>query len=303
MSTFRIISFDGGGIKGALSTRILKRLYLDNPNLLKKTNLFAGTSTGALIALSLSYGFNGKEIDDIYCYKNIKNIFSPKRFNLLHPRYKDKSLKNFIESTISKEATLNDLQKYVFIPAFHLKGVNQDHWQGVFFNNLTKNITSNERLVDVALASSAAPTYFPSHKNYIDGGVLTNSPAIASLITVLHNMKGKYTLDDFKVLSIGTGITPKKISSNTKNWGVLQWAIKPFSKVKLPLISVLLNDDAALEDLYCSELLGDNYLRINPILLEDIEIDDYTKVPLLKLTADNYNYEKANKFIREQFLE
>lgn len=222
---------------------------------------------------------------------------------MLHPRYKDKSLKNFIESTISKEATLNDLQKYVFIPAFHLKGVNQDHWQGVFFNNLTKNITSNERLVDVALASSAAPTYFPSHKNYIDGGVLTNSPAIASLITVLHNMKGKYTLDDFKVLSIGTGITPKKISSNTKNWGVLQWAIKPFSKVKLPLISVLLNDDAALEDLYCSELLGDNYLRINPILLEDIEIDDYTKVPLLKLTADNYNYEKANKFIREQFLE
>ena len=145
MSTFRIISFDGGGIKGALSTRILKRLYLDNPNLLKKTNLFAGTSTGALIALSLAYGFNGKEIDDIYCYKNIKNIFSPKRFNLLHPRYKDKSLKNFIESTISKEATLNDLQKYVFIPAFHLKGVNQDHWQGVFFNNLTKNITSNER--------------------------------------------------------------------------------------------------------------------------------------------------------------
>ena len=55
-------------------------------------------------------------------------------------------------------------------------------------------------------------------------------------------------------------------------------------------------------DLYCSELLGDNYLRINPILLEDIEIDDYTKVPLLKLTADNYNYEKANTFIREQFL-
>ncbi len=144
MSTFRIISFDGGGIKGALSTRILKRLYLDNPNLLKKTNLFAGTSTGALIALSLAYGLNGKEIDDIYCYKNIKKIFSPKRFNLFHPRYRDKMLKIFIESTISKEATLNDLQKYVFIPAFHLKGVNQDHWQGVFFNNLTKNITSDE---------------------------------------------------------------------------------------------------------------------------------------------------------------
>ena len=148
MSTFRIISFDGGGIKGALSTRILKRLYLDNPNLLKKTNLFAGTSTGALIALSLAYGFNGKEIDDIYCYKNIKNIFSPKRFNLLHPRYKDKSLKNFIESTISKEATLNDLQKYVFIPAFHLKGVNQEDKSGMKL----KVINNTDKLVNVNIS-------------------------------------------------------------------------------------------------------------------------------------------------------
>ena len=302
MSTFRIISFDGGGIKGSLSTRILKKLYLDNPTLLKNTDLFAGTSTGALIALSLAFGLNGEEIDDIYSYKNIKHIFSPKRFNLAHPRYKNKKLKELIESTIPKEATLDTLQKYVFIPAFHLKGLTQDHWQGVFFNNLIENITSHERIVDVAIASSAAPTYFPSHKNYIDGGILTNSPAIASVITALHNMKGKYTIDDFKVLSIGTGITPKKISSNTHNWGVLQWAIKPFSNVKLPLISVLLNDDAALEDLYCSELLGDNYFRINPILLEDIEIDDYTKVPLLKLTADNYDYEKVNNFIREKFL-
>lgn len=302
MSTFRIISFDGGGIKGALSTRILKKLYLDNPTLLKETNLFAGTSTGALIALALAYGINGSEIDDIYCYKNIKHIFSPKRFNLFHPKYKGKRLRSFIESTLSKETTLNDLQKYVFIPAFHLKGLTQNHWQGVFFNNFTKNITSNEKLVDVALASSAAPTYFPSHKNYIDGGLLTNSPAIASLIAVLHNMKGKYTLDDFKVLSIGTGLTTKTITSNTHNWGVLQWAIKPFSKVKLPLLSVLLNDDGALEDLYCKELLGDNYLRINPILSEDVEIDDYTKVPFLKSTADTYDYEKANKFIREYFL-
>lgn len=302
MSTFKIISFDGGGIKGALSTRILKRLCKDNPTLLENANLFAGTSTGGLISLALASGISGEEIDNIYSNKNIKDIFSPKRLNIIHPRFKNKKLEKFIEATLSKEATLNDLQKYVFVPAFHLSGLTQDHWQGVFFNNLAQNITSRERLVDVALASSAAPTYFPSHKKYIDGGVLTNSPAIASVITVMHNLKGKYNLNDFKVLSIGTGITPKKVNSNTSNWGILQWAIRPFSKVKLPLISVLLNDDASLEDLYCSELLGDNYFRINPILLEDVEIDDYTKVPLLKLAADNYNLEEANTFIREQFL-
>lgn len=302
MPTFRIISFDGGGIKGALSTRILVRLCKDNPTLLGKTDLFAGTSTGALIALSLAYGLSCDQIDMFYSYHNLKNIFTPKRFNLIHPRFQNKKLKDMIESNIPKDTTLSDLKKYVFIPAFNLNGLTKDYWQGVFFNNLTHNITSRERIVDVALASSAAPTYFPSHNKYIDGGILTNSPSIASVITVMHNLKGKYNLNDFRVLSIGTGITPKKVSSETSNWGVLQWAFRPFSKVKLPLLSVLLNETSSLEDLYCNELLENNYFRINPLLFEDIELDDYKKVHSLKLTADSINLDDANSFIRDTFL-
>ena len=98
------------------------------------------------------------------------------------------------------------------------------------------------------------------------------------------------------------GILQKKIETNTSKWGILQWSLRPFSSVKLPLISVLLNDTSSLEDLYCRELLGNTYLRINPKLPKDIELDDYKKVTLLKNIANKYDLTKANSFISEVFL-
>ena len=302
MPIFRIISFDGGGVRGALSSRLFKRLILDNPGLIKYTDLFAGTSTGGLISLSLAYGLTPDEIDELYSFNNMKTIFTPKRFNLFHPKYKNKALRKLISTSISSDATLNDLDKFVFIPSFNLKGTTANHWQGIFFNNLNNPSKHNYKIVDVALATSAAPTYFPSYNNFIDGGVITNCPAMASVITVMHKFPGKYRLQDFRVLSIGCGDCEKRIETNTSKWGILQWSLQPFSSVNLPLISVLLNDTSSLEDLYCRELLGNTYLRINPKLPEDIELDNYKKVTLLKNTANKYNLSKANSFIRDVFL-
>lgn len=302
MSTFRIISFDGGGVKGVLSTRLLKRLCDSNPSLLANTDLFAGTSTGALIALSLANGCTGEFIDNMYSYENIKKIFSKNRINLLRPKFKNKLLKEFLLDVIPADTTIGDLKKYVFVPAFSINGITARHWQGVFFNNITNNSTCNEKVIDAALASSAAPTYFPIHNNYIDGGLITNSPSIASVIVTMHNSNKKYSLSDFRVLSIGTGLTPKGIRTLNPNWGILQWAFRPFTKVKFPLLSILLNDSIKLEDLYCSQLLGKNYFRLNPLLVDDVEIDDYKKVNLLKDCANNYDLEKANLFIKNNFL-
>lgn len=297
MKNFRIISFDGGGIRGAVSTRILKRLVTSNPNLLSKTDLFAGTSTGAIIALSLAFGLSIDAIDNLYCYDNLKKIFGHKSLNLFHPKYKNTDLKNLITSTIPIETTLKDLKKYVFIPAFNVYD-----FSDVFFNNLSENSTIKETVLDACLASSAAPTYFPSHKNFIDGGLVTNSPSIASVIAAIHDLSPKYKLENFRVLSIGTGDNPKKITSNTTNWGVLKWAFNPFSKVKSPITSVLLDDTSSLADRYCIELLGDNYLRINPLITCPIELDDYKKLNTLTSISDNYNLDEANTFIKKYFL-
>src|SRR5215469_16297585 len=79
MSNYLILSCDGGGIRGYLSSLLLQQLNNDlgifgtnNQNI----NLYAGTSTGGLIALALAYG---KSIDDIVqLYKTEgPNIFNP----------------------------------------------------------------------------------------------------------------------------------------------------------------------------------------------------------------------------------
>lgn len=302
MAPFRIISFDGGGIKGALSTRILKRLCEKYPELLSKTDLFAGTSTGALISLVLAYGKDSEYIDNLYNYETIKSIFTPAHFNPFRPKYSNKNLKNILSTVFHEYLTIGDLKKYVFIPSFNVKGFNSNNWQPVFFNNLSKGELSTAKVIDVALSSSAAPTYFPSHKNFIDGGVIDNSPSASSMISTMKILKPRHQLSDFRVLSIGTGQTLDSIKNDTSNWGALQWALYPTSNMKLPLVSILLMSDAPLSEMYCQELIGLNYHRINPILNYEIPLDDYKKVPLLKKAVDNLDLSEAYRYIERYFL-
>ncbi|MEG1255743.1 patatin-like phospholipase family protein [Clostridium sp.] len=301
MSTFRIIAFDGGGIRGALSTRILKRICIRYPELLTYTDLFAGTSTGALIALALAYGKDGNYVDSLYNYETIKSVFTPSHLNLFRPKYNNKNLKNMISSVFPEDLVLGDLKKYVFVPSFNVKGFSSDNWQSVFFNNLSHGSTYSSRVIDVALASSAAPTYFPSYKNFIDGGVIVNSPTAASMVSVMKTLKPKHSLTDFRILSIGTGMTLNQVKADTTSWGALQWMLSPTCNVTTPLVSILLND-TPLEDLYCKELLGYNYFRINPILRYKISLDDYEKVPLIKNAVDELDLTETFKFIETYFL-
>lgn len=302
MAPFRIISFDGGGIRGALSIRILKRLCVAYPQLLTETQLFAGTSTGALIALVLASGKDSEFIDSLYNYETIKSIFTPAHFNPFRPKYSNKNLKQVLSSVFTKDLALGELSKYVFIPAFNVKGYTSNSWQSVFFNNLTDDELSKAKVIDVALSSSAAPTYFPSHNNFIDGGVIDNSPSASAMISTLKILKPKHQLSDFRVLSIGTGQTLDSIKKDTSSWGILQWGLNPTTKMQLPLVSILLMNDIPLADMYCRELIGTNYYRINPILNNEIPLDDYKMVNYLKDYADKLDLSDYFNYIEKYFL-
>ncbi|HHY94205.1 MAG TPA: hypothetical protein GX513_04225 [Firmicutes bacterium] len=76
MATYRIISFDGGGVRGALSITLLKRLQQQVPELVEKTDLFAGTSTGSFIALGLAHGLPVTDIAGLYSEEKAEFIFS-----------------------------------------------------------------------------------------------------------------------------------------------------------------------------------------------------------------------------------
>ncbi len=302
MSTFRIISFDGGGIRGAFSARLLLRLTQKYPELLSHVQLFAGTSTGSFIALGLGYGVAPDTIDNLYSFANSKYIFTPKGRSPFRPKYNNVHLENKLCEIFPKNLNLAGLPKYVFIPSFNVKGYFSPHFNTVFFNNLTNNPTIHEKVLDAALASSAAPTYFPSHCHFIDGGVAMNSPTISPVLYVRSVLPNQYNLSDFRLLSIGTGIYPTRITSPTKNWGTAQWAYNPKSNVKNPLFTVLFGAQSPLDTKMCYELLGARFMRINPILDEDIALDDYKKVDYLKGLADAFDLEPTYRYIERYFL-
>lgn len=301
MKNFKILSFDGGGVKGALSIEILIRLVNKFPNLLNEVDLFTGTSTGAIIAAFLAKGIPLKELNNLYTTKIAKDIFSPSKLNLIRPKFNNNSLKELINNYFHEDFKISDFKKYIFIPAFYLGDKEKNSWEPVFFNNLSINSTNDFIARDAILASAAAPTYFPSHKNYIDGGVIANSPTAISILSTLSSFP-KYKIEDIVLLSIGTGNSPEKIIGKTENWGILQWSFHPFSKMKSPLLALLMDGMSDLEDMYCKEFLKNNYFRINPRVPKFIELDDYKFIPYLRSVGNTCDLSKLNKFIENIFL-
>ena len=301
MRKFKILSFDGGGIRGALSVEILYRIIAKYPNFLNEVDLFAGTSTGAIIAALLAKGIPIEELNKLYSREIAGQIFSNSNINFIKPKFNTNLLKKFISNYFDDNFKINDFKKYIFIPAFYLGDKSTKSWEPVFFNNLSKNNTSDTLARDAILASSAAPTYFPSYKNYIDGGVVANSPTAISIAITLSSFP-KYKKEDILLLSIGTGDSPEKIMGKTHKWGILQWSFHPFAKMKSPLLALLMDGMSNLEDLYCKEFLKENYFRINPKVSKFIDLDDYKLIPYLKLIGKDCDLSNLFKYLNNFYF-
>ncbi|VYU51902.1 patatin [Clostridium tertium] len=301
MKKFRILAFDGGGVKGALSLEILNNILKKFPNFLDNIDLFTGTSTGSIIATLLAKGYDLKSLNHLYSEKEAKKIFSQSSLNLIRPKYKNNNLKDMIEDYFPKNFLISDFKKYIFIPAFYLGDEKTISWYPKFFSNLPKSKTRNTSVIDAILASSAAPTFFPSHKGYIDGGVIANSPTAVTILSILESMPS-LTSKDIVLLSIGTGDSPERISGKTNKWGIIQWSFHPFSKMKSPLLSLLMDGMSSLEDLYSKEILKDNYFRINPKVPKFIQLDNYKLIFLLRQIGKSANTEDLYKFIENIYL-
>jgi patatin-like phospholipase/acyl hydrolase len=200
---FKILSIDGGGMKGIFSAKVLSRLensLCGGESLAEYFDLICGTSTGALIALALSQKISCDEIVRFYEQYG-REIFPrtlPIKTVLRILRgwvYSDKGLREAL-STLFGDTRIGDSQNLLCIPAYCLtKGqpviFKYDHKEG----SLERD--NKLRYVDVALATTAAPMFFPKHKiedyhdyQFYDGGVFANNPAIIGLTEALQYFVG-----------------------------------------------------------------------------------------------------------------
>jgi hypothetical protein len=215
--TFKVLSIDGGGIKGLFSARIIEHFEQKfNCNIADYFDLICGTSTGGLIALGLSLNIPVGLISNLY-YKRGKKIF-PQRLGLLRSliqlafgsKYDNKELRQTLEE-IFGDKTLSDSKTLLCIPAFSLTDgrpfiFKYDHAEGdLVRDNRTKYI-------DIALATSAAPAYLPiitidtyDNKQFVDGGIYANNPTLVGVIEALRYFVGKNKeFQKLQVLSISS---------------------------------------------------------------------------------------------------
>ncbi len=285
-STFNILSFDGGGIRGILSIALLEKIQGENKNVISEANMISGCSTGSLIALGLAYGVSVEKIKQLYSKETSKYIFQKEHNNMIRPKYDNNNLKEVLKSIFPEDLRLGDLNKLVVVPSFYL-GSNKSSWKPVFFNNLPDSDTLNLKVIDVAMASSAAPVYFPSYNRYIDGGVVATDPSLASVIYAMteENIQG---INKIRLLSIGTGYVYNSIKEDTTKWGALNWI--DGKNPSLPIITVNFEANLKLSQLFCDQLLGENYLKVNPKLGKDVGLDDVNSIDYLLDVANKYNY-------------
>jgi patatin-like phospholipase/acyl hydrolase len=284
MIKYRILSFDGGGIRGLVTTVLLERLTREVPALITKADLLAGTSTGGIIALGLAFGKSPTDLRQLY-YQNGEAIFDDSFVRdirdlggLAGAKYDNDNLKALL-SNVFGTSELRDLAKKVLIPSFDLDNQNRDdrqrRWAPKFFHNFEgEDFDGQLGVLDVALYTSAAPTYFPSYGGYIDGGVVANNPSMAALAQTQDPralITDRPQLSEISLLSVGTGTSLYYIKGQRLDWGELEWA--------KPIVTLMLEANMGVADYQCRQVMGEQYHRLAPIFDPGttIELDDWRR--------------------------
>ncbi|OQW95055.1 MAG: hypothetical protein BWK77_08245 [Verrucomicrobia bacterium A1] len=298
---YRILSLDGGGIRGIYTLTLLRRLDERVGGFLDKADLLAGTSTGGIIALGLAAGRPLDELRSFY-EEHGQEVFSDSWADnivdvgkIIGADYSNRNLKRILTDTFGS-LKLKDLERKVLIPTFDLDPGQQGGrtWKPKFFHNFTgRGSDGQEYVVDVAMRTSAAPTYFPSYQGYIDGGVVANNPGMAALAQALDKATGGQKLEGVRLLSLGTGLVPQYIAGDRHDWGYAQWA--------KPIISVMMDGMMGVADYQCRKLLGRRYHRLAPVLPEPIALDAAAKVADLVRLAEAVKIADAARWIRREF--
>lgn len=204
-----ILALSGGGARGLFSAAILEQLEgaIGAP-VASRFDLIAGTSVGGILALGVAKEIPASELKALF--DHTRAIFDPYsrvcRWPILRTRYRNGRLKALLEDEkIFGTTTLGNLKHRVLIPT-----VNYTKGGPTFFktpHDPRLHLDWKCHLVDVALATAAAPTYFPiysfGNQHFVDGGLVANAPGLVAVHEALQ-FAGKPKIDCVHVLSIGT---------------------------------------------------------------------------------------------------
>ncbi len=318
---FRILCVDGGGIRGLIPALVIadleRRIQAETTPQARISDyfhMFAGTSTGGLVALSLTapdpdnlerpavsadllarfYTEDGPKIFHRSLWQRLRTLWG-----WLGPKYTLGPLKDAIERRLGTTEIQNALRELVVC------SYDMTDRQPYFFKRWrARELPESDRnrpLADAGLATSAAPTYFPSHDldghALVDGGVFAANPVIVAIVEALKRFGDDphhLDQDDLLVVSVGTGLHEDGYrQEQVRRWGKLGWILP--QQGEPPVLGATLGGAADGADHWAHTLLnhpgdphiaaaelghGPRYFRLQVPLSESVPLDDASHTTL-----------------------
>jgi len=265
---YRILSIDGGGIRGLIPAMVLAELErVAQQPISELFDLLVGTSTGGIIALGLALrkadgtpSLCAQDLADLYLHER-NRIFHRDVWDALRnpgglwdERYDAAGLEQLLKEAFG-EARLRDLHPEVLVTAYDLAQ------RDAFFFRTRKARLDDRYDVPAwvaARATSAAPTYFEpvripfgtsDEDVLVDGGVFANNPAMCAYAEAQQLIRdGRLEAEEIILVSLGTGRHVRPISFETcKDWGLAHWA--------RPLLDVMFDGQSDTADYQLRQIL------------------------------------------------
>ncbi len=300
MNTVKVLSIDGGGIRGIIPAMILAKIEetLGKP-ICELFDLITGTSTGGIISLALTKPASGSDTRPAYKAGELIKLYSEEGKKIFHTPvlHKIRSIGGIIDEKYPSQGIEEVLKGYfgdsrlsqaltpVLIPAYETELRTPFLFKSLYAKNHGK-YSYDFYMWQVARAASAAPTYFEAFKlpadeiskyySLIDGGVYANNPAMCAFV------EAKTMFPDaaqFLVVSLGTGKFTRMLPYNDiKHWGLIKWAH--------PILSVVFDGISDTVDYQLRQLLPKNmYYRfqVNLTQLGEDDLDDASEQNIYEL--------------------
>ena len=232
---FRILSIDGGGIRGIFPAAYLAEIekrFLGGGSIASHFDMIAGTSTGGIIALGLANGMTAEQVFRIYVERGEIIFPSPRGVGhlrqLLRFLFKPKHDQSVLKSELLRifgDRVIDQATTRLVVPSF--EGVHGEPFIYKTPHHPDYQKDRHKTFAHVGLHTSAAPAYYPAVQTdghiMIDGGVWANNPIMNALVDVL----ACYDVprENVRILSLGTGDETLKLRNKQLNGGVNGWGL------------------------------------------------------------------------------
>lgn len=289
----RILTIDGGGIRGIIPALILAELEeRTGRRACELFDFIAGTSTGAILALGAATpGPDGRgkwrARDGVALYATRgREIFSKGRFSvgLFHEKYHHESFERVLDEAFG-DAMLSDAIVRCMATAYSLRLRQVHHFDS---DEAKRDPNWDFHMKTVIRAATAAPTFFEPARIYssddaehllLDGALYANNPSMIAFVEAT-----RAGADDVIVVSLGTGDEVEAMHwEQVKDWGLAQWA--------RPILNVLFDAMGESIDYQLRHLLGpERYHRFQtPLDTGSHHLDDASERNIEALMADAAN--------------